>query len=158
MTDIKNVFISHVHKDDEGVEKLKRFIEDNSDLTIRDASITNENPNNASNPDYIKNKIIRPGIEWCGTLIVYITPKTKDSDWVEEEITMAENLGKRIVGVWAYGHANCELPKALEQMADAIVTWNSDKIVSVLKGESNVREDQQGNECPPSKHKHNKCP
>src|SRR2546429_2531255 len=48
-----NVFISHVHEDDDGLGKLKDLL-DRGGLTIRDSSINSSNPNDAQNPDYIK--------------------------------------------------------------------------------------------------------
>jgi MTH538 TIR-like domain (DUF1863) len=47
--DIKNVFISHIHEDDDGLAKLKELVA-KSGLTVRDASINSTNPNNANNP------------------------------------------------------------------------------------------------------------
>ena len=43
---IKNIFISHIHEDDEGLAKLKHLIKSNG-MTPRDYSIDADNPNNA---------------------------------------------------------------------------------------------------------------
>ena len=96
--EIKNVFISHVHEDDDGLAKFKDLVAKGG-LTVRDSSINKTNPNDAKNPDYIKSQILAPQIQWASTLVVYITPKTKDSEWVNWEIEYAAKLGKRIVGV-----------------------------------------------------------
>src|SRR2546427_6290129 len=85
MADVMNVFISHVHEDDGGLEKLTNLIEKGG-LSVRDASINSSNPNEAQSPDYIKSQILAPRIQWASTLLVYITPKTKDSDYVNWEI------------------------------------------------------------------------
>src|SRR5208283_2315669 len=74
--EIKNVFISHVHEDDDGLAKLKDLI-GKGGLTVRDSSINKTNPNDAKNPDYIKSQILAPQIQWASTLLVYVTPKTK---------------------------------------------------------------------------------
>ena len=39
--------------------------------------------------------ILAPQIDWAGTFIVYITPKTKGSAWVDWEIEYAAKQGKR---------------------------------------------------------------
>ena len=75
--EIKNVFISHVHEDDAGLPELKDLIEKGG-LTVRDSSIDSSSPNEAKDPEYIKSKILTPQIEWASTLLVYITPKTKE--------------------------------------------------------------------------------
>jgi hypothetical protein len=131
--EIRNVFISHIHEDDEGLGSLKDLLAKNG-CQIRDASITADKPNEASNPDYIKSQILAPGINWASTLIVYITPETRSSDWVNWEIEYAEKMGKRIVGVWAYGANETNLPQALDAYADAVVGWNSSRIIDAISG------------------------
>ena len=90
---IKNVFISHVHEDDDGLAKVKDLVAKGG-LTVRDASINKTNPNEATSPDYIKSGILAPQIRWASTLLVYVTPKTKDSDWVNWEIEYAVEKGE----------------------------------------------------------------
>ena len=134
--EIRNVFISHIHEDDEGLSKLKTLLADNG-LDIRDASITSDRPNNASNEEYIKSQILAPRIRWAGVLIVYVSPETKESMYVNWEIEYAHKIGKRIVGVWAYGANNTDLPKALDEYADAVVGWNSGRIIDAISGQIN---------------------
>ena len=133
---IKDVFISHIHEDDDGLKDLKNLISKHG-IDIRDSSITSEKPNSAKNPDYIKQDILSPQIQWCGTLVVYVSAGTKDSDWVNWEIEYANKLGKRIVGVWAQGQNQCDLPESLEKYGDAVVGWNGENIVDAIIGKSN---------------------
>jgi hypothetical protein len=134
--EIKNVFISHVHEDDDGLAKLKALVEKGG-LTVRDSSINTSNPNEAKDPDYIKSKILAPQIQWASTLIVYITPKTKESEWVNWEIEYAEKLGKRIVGVYAHGASECDIPEALEKYADDVRGWQSEGVIDAITGKTN---------------------
>ncbi|MCG8668930.1 MAG: TIR domain-containing protein, partial [Pseudomonadales bacterium] len=130
-SDVKNVFISHIHEDDAGLGKLKDLLSKNG-MDIRDASINSDKPNNATSPDYIKTEILAPQINWAGTFLVYITPETKNSEWVNWEIEYAEKQGKHIVGIWANGDNQCEVPEALDKYADAIVGWQADKIIDAI--------------------------
>jgi MTH538 TIR-like domain (DUF1863) len=141
--DIKNVFISHVHEDDDGLAKLKDLIEGGG-LTIRDSSINSTNPNDAKDPDYIKTGILAPQIQWASTLLVYITPKTKESEWVNWEIEYAAKQGKRIVGVYAYGAGDCDVPEALEKYADDVRGWQSDGIIDAITGKTNEWREPSG--------------
>lgn len=134
--DIKNVFISHIHEDDDGLAKLKELVA-KSGLTVRDASINSTNPNNATDPDYIKAQVLAPQIQWASTMVVYITPETKNSEWVNWEIEYAEKLGKRIVGVYAHGANECDVPDALEKYADDVRGWNSAGVVDAILGKTN---------------------
>ncbi len=134
--DIKNVFISHVHEDDEGLGDLKDLVAQHG-LEIRDSSITSEKPNAAKDPDYIKQQILGPQIEWASTLVVYVSSDTKSSPWVDWEIEYANKLGKRIVGVWEHGANQCQIPDALERYGDALVGWHGESIVDAITGKSN---------------------
>jgi len=144
---IKNVFMSHVHEDDDGLGKTKDILANNG-MTIRDGSINSEKPNEAKSPDYIKSEILSPRIKWAGTFMVYITPETKNSEWVDWEIEYAEKLGKRIVGVWAHGHKECDVPEALKKYADAVVPWNAEKIMAAIEGKLTNWENPDGQPLP----------
>lgn len=144
--DTKNVFISHIHEDDAGLGKLKALLAKNG-MTIRDSSINSSNPNNAKNPDYIKSAILAPQIDWAGTLIVYVSHHTKDSEWVNWEIEYAAKQGKRIVGVWEHGTKDCELPTALTEYADAVVGWHGNSIIDAIVGEKDGWETPDGGAC-----------
>ncbi len=144
----KNVFISHVHEDDAGLEKLKELVSSKG-MDIRDASIHAGKENDAKSPDYIKSQILAPQIDWASTFIVYITPKTKESSWVDWEIEYAEKQGKLIIGVWGHGEQNCEVPDALEKYADAVVGWNGDRIVDAIKGKITDWDNPDGSQCAP---------
>lgn len=142
----KNVFISHVHEDDAGLQKLKDLLASKG-MNIRDASIHAGKENNAKSPEYIKSSILAPQIDWAGTFIVYVTPNTKDSAWVNWEIEHAEKMGKPIIGIWGHGDNNCEVPEALAKYADAMVGWDGDRIIAAINGETTDWEEPNGELC-----------
>lgn len=133
--EIKNVFISHVHEDDAGLADLKKLIAKGG-LTVRDSSINSSKPNEARDRDYIKSQVLAPQIQWASTVLVYVTPKTKESEWVNWEIEYAEKLGKRVVGIYARGANDCDIPEALEKYADDVRGWQSDGIVDAILGKT----------------------
>jgi hypothetical protein len=100
---------------------------------------------------------LAPQINWAGVFVVYVTPKTKDSAWVNWEIEYAQKQGKRIVGVWAHGDNNCELPDALKDYADAVVGWHGDSIVDAITGTSSNWENPDGSQCAPRTIKRYSC-
>jgi hypothetical protein len=112
--------ISHIHKDDEHIASMKSLLGERG-FDVRDSSINSERPNQAKDPDYIKSKILAPRIDWASTLVVLISPETRNSDWVDWEIEYAQQQDKRIVGVWMHGAAECDIPDALDKYADAVV-------------------------------------
>jgi hypothetical protein len=153
----KNVFISHVHEDDDGLGKLKSLLVDNG-MSIRDYSINSSNPNNAKSEAYIKSEILAPRIRDCSTLIVYITPETKNSDYVNWEIEYAQKEGKTIVGVWAHGEKGCEIPQALADYADSmIVGWHGESIIKAINGQGESWEEPNGSPSTPQDIKRYSC-
>ena len=143
--ELRNVFISHIHEDDEGLPRLKDLVARHG-MICRDGSITTGKFNGASNEEYIKYGILKPRIEWAGTFVVYISPETRNSDWVNWEIECAHREGKRIVGVWEWGEKDCELPEALKRYRDAVVGWNGESIIDAINGTSDKSYTQEGPE------------
>ena len=58
MGDTKNVFIAHVHEDDDLLPKLKELIT-KAGMEVRDGSINSDKPNEAESREYIKSGIHR---------------------------------------------------------------------------------------------------
>lgn len=133
MTDTHNVFISHRHEDDALVGQLKEMISRDG-ANVRDSSIDSSNPNNAKSESYIK-QILADQIRWAGTIFVIVSPATKNHEWVDWEIEYAERYPeKRIIGVWAPGSDQCEIPEPLSDFGDAMVSWNQSEILDALNG------------------------
>lgn len=139
----KNIFISHIHEDDHRLDPLKTLLS-KSGMEVKDGSINSDKPNNANDPNYIKYQILAPRIQWASVLVVLITPDTKLSEYVQWEIEYAASLGKRIVGVWDLGEADCDMPEALDRYADAVVGWQGDRVKDAIDGKINNREQSDG--------------
>lgn len=155
-TETKNVFISHVHKDDKGLTDLKNLLKSKG-MAVRDSSVNSDRPNNAKSPDYIKSKILAPRIDWASTMIVYISPETKNSEWVNWEIERAHKQDKTIVGVWERGANGCEVPEALDDYGHALVGWNADKIIDAVNGDYEQFETPDGATCQPRPIRRHPC-
>ena len=72
MADKRNVFISHVHKDDHGLQKLKDLLAPKG-VEVRDSSIHTGKFNNATDEHYIKTQILAPAINRAGVFICYVS-------------------------------------------------------------------------------------
>ena len=134
MSSTHNIFISHIHEDDEYVSRLSDLLKKNG-YDVRNGSIDSSKPNDARNPEYIKEKYLRPRINWAGTLVVLIGPGTHQSDWVNWEIEYAHRHGTPIVGIYQQGAKESDLPEAFERYGTALVGWNSDKLMGAVRGE-----------------------
>lgn len=138
----KNVFVSHFNKDEENIGKLKTLLSGKG-YTLKNASIDSTKPNRATNPEYIK-RLLRMRIQWAGTFICLIGPKTHTREWVDWEIEQANKKGERIIGVFINGASDSDVPANFEKYGDALVGWNSDRIIGAIDGSINNWENPDG--------------
>lgn len=135
MKNEKNIFVSHYHTDAKKIEKLKSLL-DKHGMKMKDSSIyEDKNPNNAHNEEYIKS-IIRPKINWAGTMIVLVGNDTSKSEYVNWEIEHAAREGKRIVGVYLPGKSDKKLPEALIKYGNSLQKWDGKSIISGINGDN----------------------
>ena len=135
----KNVFISHHHKDDANVDKLKTLLGKNG-FNIRNSSIR-ANPANQKRLDkgLVKDatiqRLLRMKMSWAGSVIVLVGKETHSRRWVNWEIEQAHKQGKDIVGVYENGLKDkVDLPPALEKYGTSQVGWDSGAIIAAIKG------------------------
>lgn len=152
----RRIFVPHVHEDDEHVDKLREFLNRGgreADVSAIDSS----SPNQANDPDYITREYIRPKVEWCEAIVVLISPNTQGSDWVQKEIELAKQLGRRIIGVWIPGSEGCPIPEGLQDYANAIVSWNETSILDAIDGNINNINDASGTPIAPQNIARHNC-
>jgi hypothetical protein len=147
MNKSKNVFISHYHKDDEHLQRLKnRFLE--KGYQLKNSSIDSTKPDRGRlSPKNIE-KLLRYRIRWAGTFICLIGDRTHTRPWVNYEIEQAVRMGKQIIGVYAHGSMqNAYLPENFEKYGGQTFGWNSvDKMVDAIEtGKRYDWEDSDGN-------------
>lgn len=138
MTAVRNVFISHHHKDDKSVTDFTNLLS-GKDYNIRNSSIRVKPENQARLdkkliPKRTLERLIRMKMRWAGTVVVLIGSQTYSREWVNWEIEQAAKLGKRIVGVFMHGGKDSDIPENLEKFGDGLVGWNSEKIIDALEG------------------------
>jgi hypothetical protein len=139
----KNVFVSHYGEDDEHIGNLKTLL-GTAGYALKNSSIDSTKPNKASNDEYIKG-LLRDGIRWAGTVIVLIGRQTHTREWVDYEIEQAAKQGKRIVGIYIHGENGAIVPESFEECGNALVGWNTEKIIKAIEGKDNW-ENQDGSE------------
>lgn len=138
----KNVFISHHGKDDEQIPKLKELLKKKG-YVLRNSSIDSTKPNDAKNPDYIRG-LLRDRIDWAGITLVLVGPETHTREWVDWEIDYSKNQGNRIVGVYIQNATDANIPANLAKYGDALVGWQSDRIIDAIEGRYNNLERPDG--------------
>lgn len=137
MSQTKNVFISHHHKDDKHVNKLTDLLGKNG-CNIRNSSIrakpaNQERLDKGQIKDETIKRLLRMKMSWAGTVIVLIGKETHERKWVNWEIEEALSQGKKIVGVYEYGLKDkVKLPEALEDLSSSILGWDSASIIDAI--------------------------
>lgn len=140
-TEIRNVFVSHHHKDDASVDGLTKMVAGRG-FKFRNSSIRVK-PENQNRLD--KNKVsdraiarlLKMKMRWASQVIVVIGKETHSRRWVEWEIKTAHQLGKSIIGVYENGlKGQVEIPENLQRYATSIVGWKSESIIGALDGGS----------------------
>ena len=110
---------------------------------LRNSSIDLTKPNNASDPNYVR-QLLKSRIEWAGTTLVLIGPETHKREWVDWEIETSNKCGNRIVGIFIHGATDSNIPDALEKFGDSLVGWNSSRIADAIDGAADTWETASG--------------
>lgn len=138
---IKNVFVSHHHKDDASVDGLTNMLTGKG-YQLRNSSIRvkPENQSRFDNKQVSDNtikRLLRMKMRWASQVIVVIGKETHQRDWVNWEIETAHRLGKPIIGVYENGlNDQVERPDSLKKHATSIIGWRSDSVIDALEGKS----------------------
>tara|TARA_R110001583_G_C5664263_1_gene409915 strand:+ start:2257 stop:2745 length:489 start_codon:yes stop_codon:yes gene_type:complete len=138
---IKNIFVSHHHKDDASVDGLTKLVAGKG-YTLRNSSIRVK-PENQARIDQKKisdrtiERLLRMKMRWASQVIVVIGKETHTRDWVNWEIKVAHQLGKPIIGVYENGlKEKVDVPENLEKYSSSIVGWHGESIVRSLEGDA----------------------
>lgn len=138
---IKNVFVSHHHKDDASVDGLTRLAASKG-FNLRNSSIRAK-PENQKRidakkiPEQTIKRLLRMKMRWASQLIVVIGKETHSRDWVNWEIEQAHKMGMPIIGVYENGLSDkVDIPEKLLDYATARVAWRGESIIDALKGAS----------------------
>jgi hypothetical protein len=137
-----NVFISHYKKDEENILKLKILLASKGYI-LKNSSIDSTKRNRANNEEYVKG-LLRPCIDWAGTVICLIGPKTHTRQWVDWEIEQAFKMGKRIVGVYINGANDSDVPENFEKYGNSLVGWDTERIIGAIVGKVTNFENSSG--------------
>ena len=138
---IKNVFVSHHHKDDDSVDGLTNMVSGkgyhfrNSSIRVKPENQARLDQNMVS--EQTIKRLLRMKIRWAGQVIVVIGKETHQRPWVNWEIKIAHQLGKSIIGVYENGlKEKVEIPDNLKKYATSIVGWRADSVIDALEGRS----------------------
>lgn len=150
----RHLFISHRFVDDSSVTNLTNMLSQ-SGWDIRNSSVRLRQANEQRRlrgeiPERALQRLLRMKVSWAQTVVVVVGKTTHQSKWVDYEIQQANKQGKRIVGIYARGEQDAELPESLEKYASSIVAWNTKSIREAIDEGEVKFETPDGNIRPPT--------
>lgn len=131
MARLFNIFISHSWGYGGHYDTLTGFLDERPYFNWRDYSVPKEDPIHNARTRAALRAALKEKIRHASCVIVTAGVYCSYSDWIEEEIDIAQELGKPIIGVRLWGAQR--MSSLVQDNADVIVSWNKESIVNAIK-------------------------
>ena len=134
-----DLFISHAWKYGDDYDRLISMLNEAPNFSYRNYSAPEDNPlvnrdgTPVSNKTQIKDAIIRK-INPVNCVLVISGMYYKNREWMQFELDYAKQKNKPIVAIKPRG--NVIMPKEITDVADEVVNWNTDSIVTAIRNNS----------------------
>ncbi len=133
----RHVFISFAYEDNDEVNLLRgQAKNDKTDLQFDDHSV--KEAFDSKNSDYIKRQI-REKLERVSVTVVYLSPSSARSKWVDWEIEESLKMGKGVIGVHKGDKPPREVPPAFKENKCKIVKWSHEELSRAIEKASKKR-------------------
>lgn len=118
----KNLFISFAYEDANEVNLLRgQSKNENSEIEFNDWSV--KDAFDSKNADYIKQQIAER-IRQSSMTIVYVSDQTRNSPWVNWEVSKSIELGKQVIAVHKSGPPPQSLPDTVKKdQSIRVIPW-----------------------------------
>ncbi|MBR5677038.1 MAG: TIR domain-containing protein [Paludibacteraceae bacterium] len=127
-----NLFISHswTYSDAyDGLVKLLKKAEDDG-FYYKDYSVPKNDPIHNANNDRQLKEAIRNQMKHASCVLILAGVYATYSKWINIEIELAKEMGKRIIAVSPWGAER--ISSVVRKSADDIVRWNTESITSAI--------------------------
>ena len=127
-----NLFISHSWTYSDKYERLVEMLDGKLNFYYKNYSIPKDDPiHNAENDDELK-KAIKNQMQSASCVLILAGVYATYSRWINIEIDLAQEMGKTIIAIEPWGAERTS--ETVKNAADKIVRWNTDSIVSAIRG------------------------
>jgi hypothetical protein len=125
----KNVFLARAWEDEDEVNLLRGQAKDpDTNLELNDWSL--REALDSEHAEYIK-RGIRERIRHSSVTLVYLSPHSAASGWVDWEIRESLRLGKRVIGVYS-GSEQPPLPPAFQEFGLKTIPWRHEDLMRAI--------------------------
>lgn len=126
-----NIFISHSWSYSDQYQGLVRLLNNAPYFSYSNYSVPKDDPIHNTSNTYELKKAIRNQKQYASCIIILAGVYSTYSKWINIEIELAKEMGKRIIAVEPWGASRTS--DIVKKSADEIVAWNSSSIVSAIK-------------------------
>lgn len=123
------VFVSHSWKYSEQRERVEEFLDSEERLDWQNFSVPEDEPLDFEDANDLRQQLYRQ-VGQANVVVVISGMYVSHSEWIEEEIEIAQHFEKPIIGVQPHG--NERLPKSVRNAADEVVGWQQRSIVNAI--------------------------
>lgn len=127
---IYNIFVSHSWKYQEQYKRLKELLGSDIRFTYKDYSVPEDNPIKGARTDAELKEAIERKMRPCSCILILGGVYATYSKWINIEIELAKEMGKKIIAVEVWGSQR--MSSHVREAADEIVGWNTNSIVKAI--------------------------
>lgn len=129
---VYNLFISHSWTYSDAYERLVELLDSASNFSYRNYSVPKDDPIHNARYDYQLRAAIRNQMQHASCVLVLAGVYSTYSKWINIELALAGELGKRIVAIEPWGSEKTS--RVVKENADVIVKWQTTSIVNAIRG------------------------
>lgn len=127
-----NLFISHSWTYSDAYERLVNMLDAKPYFRYRNYSVPKNDPIHNAPSTYLLKEAIRKKIQPTSCVIILAGVYSSYSKWINIEIELAKSMNKKIIAIEPWGAERTSM--LVKNAADEIVKWNTDSIVSAIRG------------------------
>lgn len=127
-----NLFISHSWTYGDAYDRLVEMLDANPYFIYKNYSVPQNDPIHNARYDYQLKEAIKRQMQPASCVLILAGVYATYSKWINIEIELAQQMGKTIIAIEPWGSEKTSTK--VKSAADKIVRWNTDSIVSAIRG------------------------
>ncbi|BAK56534.1 nuclease [Candidatus Arthromitus sp. SFB-mouse-Japan] len=127
-----NIFISHSWTYHHQYDGLVKLLDAAPYFSYRNYSVPKDDPIHNAPTNVALKEAIRRQMSSTSCVLILAGVYSTYSKWINIEIELAKELGKRIIAIEPWGSERTSI--VVKNAADKIVGWNTNSIVNAIRG------------------------
>jgi len=127
-----NLFISHSWSYGSQYDSLVRLLDAKPYFSYKNYSVPKNDPIHNAPYDWQLKEAIKRQMSPASCVVILAGVYSTYSKWINIEIELAKSMNKKIIAVEPCGSERTSM--VVKNAADKIVGWNTDSIVSAIRG------------------------